>query len=171
MTATTLQANDGHGWRAAITRPRPFWLQLLIVAVVTAVLATTVVGVRKALASTQVDNPHRVVPTSAAMQDRFGVRFSQAAVVADGGLITLSYVVLDPEKATLFQSDQAHPPTLSSESRKLRTSKISLMKQGHVLNAGQTYYVVYENTRSALRAGEQVTITDAGLTLAHFPVL
>jgi hypothetical protein len=39
------------------------------------------------------------------------------------------------------------------------------------LRAGQTYYLVYENTRAAIRPGERVTIVDGSLTLAHVPVL
>ncbi len=171
MTGTTLQASERPGRLTALPRPRQFWLQLVVVAVVTAVLALAAVGVHRALASTHPDDPNRAVPTSAAMQQRLGVRFSRVAVVSDGGLITLSYVVLDSEKAARFQASQAHPPKLSSESRNLSTTRVSLMKQGHVLNPGQTYYLVYENTRDALRAGEYVTIQDAGMVLKHVPVL
>jgi hypothetical protein len=155
---------------STLKRPWPLWVKVLVLVLATAILAAVAVEIRAA-ASPRTDNPHRAVPVNAAMQDLLGVRFTRAAVVADGGLITLSYVVLDPEKATRFQADQAHPPKLTSESRKLSTSKVSLMKQGHLLNAGQTYYLVYENTRRALRAGESVTIRDGDLTLAHFPVL
>ncbi|HEX2904804.1 MAG TPA: hypothetical protein VHO01_15235, partial [Jatrophihabitans sp.] len=113
----------------------------------------------------------RVVPQSAAMEKLTGVRFSQVAVVADGGLITLSYVVLDTEKATVFQAATAHPPVLTSEARKLSLSKVALMKQGHTLRAGQTYYLVYDNTADAVRSGELVTITDGAVVLSHVPVL
>ena len=170
MTGSTMTEQLRVGSTAKLASPRPVWFKLVLLAVLTCLLAAGGVQIR-ALATTRSDNPNRTVPTSAALQDRLGVRFSRVAVVADGGLITLSYVVLDPEKATAFQSDQAHPPTLSSESRHLSTSKVSLMKQGHALNAGQTYYLVYENTKAALRPGEQATITDGGLALAHFPVL
>jgi hypothetical protein len=170
MTSTTLTTTTRSRWADLLNRPRPLWIKIVGLAVITVVLAGAGLGIRAA-AATHTDNPNRKVPVNAAMQDQLGIRFTRAAVVADGGLITLSYVVLDPEKATKFQAEQAHPPKLSSESRNLSTSKVSLMKQGHVLNAGQTYYLVYENTRAALRPGEQVTITDKGLTLAHFPVL
>jgi hypothetical protein len=170
MAATKITDKAAIHWPAAVTRSRPLWVKLVALVLVTAVLSGGAVAIRAALAP-HPDNPDRSVPVNAAMQDRFGIRFSRAAVVADGGLITLSYVVLDGEKATRFQSDQAHPPKLSSESRHRSTSKVSLMKQGHVLNAGQTYYLVYQNTSRALRSGERVTITDGGLTLSHFPVL
>jgi len=113
----------------------------------------------------------RPVPQSAAMELALGIRVSRIAVVADGGLLTLSYVVLDAEKAQRFQADKTHPPRLSSESRQLSTTRVSMMKQGHTLRAGQTYYLVYENTRGALRSGESASVNAAGLHLAHVPVL
>jgi hypothetical protein len=112
-----------------------------------------------------------LVPQSAAMENALGVRFSRVAVVGDGGLLTVSYVVLDAEKATRFQSDTTHPPVLHSEARAASTRRVSLMKQGHNLRAGQTYYLVYENTAGALRPDEQVTIEDGSLRLRHVPVL
>ncbi|UQX87379.1 hypothetical protein M6D93_13855 [Jatrophihabitans telluris] len=146
------------------------WSTLLLALAVTVVLSAGGIGLRT-VAAHRHSNASAVVPQSQAMQQSLGIRFSRVAVVADGGLITLSYVVLDPEKAQRFQADSAHPPKLTSESRSLSTTRVSLMKQGHTLTAGQTYYLVYENTRGAIRPGEKVTITDGSLTLAHFPVL
>jgi hypothetical protein len=153
-----------------LARRRPAWLNAVAMIVLIVLLAGGGIALRR-LGSGTGDNPHRTFPQSTAMQDKLGVRFSRVAVVADGGLITLSYVVLDPEKASRFQAGTAHPPKLTSESRKLSTTRVSLMKQGHVLNPGQTYYLVYENTRDALRPGERVTITYGSLRLQHAPVL
>jgi hypothetical protein len=110
-------------------------------------------------------------PQSPAIEDQYGVRFSRVAVVGDGGLITLTYVVLDSEKATRFQSDVQHPPELRSEARDGGTKRVSIMKQGHTLRAGQTYYLVYQNTKGALRHGEDATIRLGDLSLVHAPVL
>ena len=46
------------------------------------------------------------------MEAATGVRFSRVAVVGDGGLVMVEYVVLDVEKAVAFQADRAHVPTL-----------------------------------------------------------
>jgi hypothetical protein len=113
----------------------------------------------------------RAVPQSAAMEDALGIRISRIAVVGDGGLITMSYVVLDAEKAAKFQVDSADPPVLTSESRDGGTSRVSLMRQGHNLRAGQTYYLVYQNTKGAIKGGEEVTVTKDDLSLEHVPVL
>jgi hypothetical protein len=110
-------------------------------------------------------------PQSAAIEQQYGVRFSRIAVVGDGGLITLTYVVLDSEKATRFQSDVGHPPELRSEARDGGTQRVSVMKQGHTLRAGQTYYFVYQNTKGALRHGEKASVHLGDLVLPHAPVL
>ena len=110
-------------------------------------------------------------PQSTAIEQQYGVRFSRIAVVGDGGLITLTYVVLDSEKAGRFQSDVQHPPVLVSEARDGNTKRVSVMKQGHSLRAGQTYYLVYQNTKGALRHGEKASIQLGDLVLRHAPVL
>ena len=117
------------------------------------------------------DDPGRAVPQSAEMETTLGVRISRVAVVGDGGLVTLSYVVLDVDKASRFQADTKHPPVLRSEARDGATSRVSVMRQGHINRAGATYYFVYQNTGGALRAGEDVTIEYGGRRLEHVPVL
>jgi hypothetical protein len=111
------------------------------------------------------------VPQSTQLEDLTGVRFSRVAVVGDGGLVTLFYVVLDAERATAFHADREHPPRLVSEARKGGTQRASIMRAGHQMRAGQTYYFVYENTAGSIRPGERVTISYGGLSLAHVPVL
>ncbi|WP_112237314.1 hypothetical protein [Kribbella monticola] len=110
-------------------------------------------------------------PQSAAIEAQYGVRFSRIAVVGDGGLVTLTYVVLDSERATRFQSDVQHPPELRSEKRDGGTKRVSVMKQGHTLRAGQTYYLVYQNTKGALQHSAKATILVGSLSLQHAPVL
>jgi len=138
-----------------------------VVIAVLALLVALIVG--NLIQSRAQANP--TVPQNAAMEKALGVRFSRVAVVADGGLVTVSYVVLDPEKASRFQLDGAHPPVLHSEARALSTKRVSLMKQGHTLRAGQTYYLVYQNTKGALKPNEQVSIDAGALHLRHVPVL
>jgi hypothetical protein len=147
------------------SRPLVQWIVLAVMAL----LAVLIVGnVVQARAQAQASQP---VPQNAVMEKALGVRFSRVAVVADGGLITVSYVVLDPEKASRFQLDGANPPVLLSEARALSTRRVSLMKQGHTLRAGQTYYLVYQNTRGALRPHELVSIDAGAQHLRHVPVL
>lgn len=110
-----------------------------------------------------------VAPTSTAMEKATGVRFDRIAVVGDGGLLEVSYTVLDADKATRFQSDQAHLPVLTNETSGASTKRVALMKQGHTLRVGQDYYFIYHN-EGAVRSGDLATITAAGASLAGFPV-
>jgi hypothetical protein len=110
-------------------------------------------------------------PRSAALEQELGVRFSRVVVVGDGGLVQLSFVVMDPDKATQFEASLSKPPAIVSEARPGGTTRVSVMKQGHNLTAGQTYYLVYENTRGAIRPGERVTIRVVDKQLRHVPVL
>ena len=155
-------ASDGDG-TVRSNRTLLTWIVALVVALLVALVVTNIVSSR-AQATT-------VMPQNAAMESALGVRFSRVAVVGDGGLITVNYVVLDSEKASRFQSDRTHVPVLTNEGRDGSTKRVSLMKQGHTLRAGQTYYLVYENTRGALRPGELISIDDGALHLRHVPVL
>ena len=110
------------------------------------------------------------MPTNAAMEQTLGIRFTRVAVVGDGGLVEAAYVVLDPEKASRFQADTAHPPTLQSEARNASTKRVSLMRQGHQMRAGQTYYFVYRNG-GVVEAGETASLVYGNLSLTHIPVL
>lgn len=116
-------------------------------------------------------SPAATVPQSAQLEARTGVRFSRVAVVGDGGLVTLFYVVLDTEKATSFQADREHAPRLTSEDRDGGTDRASIMRAGHQMRAGQTYYFVYEDTGGSIRSGDHVTISYGGMSLRHVPVL
>ena len=115
--------------------------------------------------------PSTPFPHSAEMERATGVQFSRVAVVGDGGLVMVEYVVQDVEKATAFQADRAHVPTLTSEARSASTQRVSIMKPGHLIRAGQTYYFVYQNTGGAFRSGERMTITYLDHDLPHVPVL
>jgi hypothetical protein len=143
------------------------WLRIAAVAVVLLLAGGVIGGYALARSSSYPTE----FPQNAAMEDQLGVRFSRVAVVGDGGLITVSYIVLDSEKASRFQSDVTHPPELVSEERTESTKRVSVMRQGHVLRTGQTYYFVYQNTNAALRSGELATIVEGDVQLAHVPVL
>lgn len=153
----------------ALTRPRRLRVPApvvlaAVVAVLVGYIAVTLLHAAPATVSTR-------VPQDPGMEQATGVRFSRVAVVGDGGLLTVDYVVLDVEKAAAFQADRAHVPALESEAREAGTRKVSIMKPGHLIRAGQTYYLVYENTAGALRPGETVTIRYRSHVLRHVPVL
>ncbi len=146
---------------------------VLLIAIAVVLVVAAVLGFLgyRAAGQAAADDAATAFPQNPALEDQYGVRFSRVAVVGDGGLITLTYVVLDSEKAGRFQSDTAHPPELVSEARPESTHRVSVMKQGHTLLTGQSYYFVYQNTHAALRSGELATIVEGDVQLAHVPVL
>ncbi|MBM0229932.1 hypothetical protein [Micromonospora sp. ATA51] len=104
------------------------------------------------------------------MEATLGVRFTQAAVVGDGGLVELRYVVLDTQKASAFQNDTKHPPRLRNERSGKLAWRAALMKQGHELRPGQSYYLLYLNNGGAIKRGDKIEITSGPRRLAHVPV-
>ncbi|KQX62010.1 hypothetical protein ASD06_15915 [Angustibacter sp. Root456] len=110
------------------------------------------------------------VPRSGAMELATGVRFDRVAVVGDGGLVEVSFVALDVDKAQAFMEDSANSPTIRAEDRAGGTERISVMRQGHNMRPGQTYYFVYQNTGGAVRPGEHVTLVVGSQQLRHVPV-
>lgn len=146
-----------------------FWLGLDLALVALLVVLGATYAVRAGADTVYVAQSS--VPRSQALEELTGVRFSRVAVVGDGGLVTVFYVVLDPERATQFQADREHTPRLSSEARHGATQRTSIMRTGHQMRAGATYYLVYENSGQVLRSGELTTLTYRGVPLRHVPVL
>jgi hypothetical protein len=114
--------------------------------------------------------PRYTVPQSAEMESVLGIRFTQAAVVGDGGLVEIRYVVLDAQKASRFQSDVKNPPLLRNEQRGGIAWRAALMRQGHELRAGQDYFILYLNNHNAIRSGETIEIDAGDQPLTHIPV-
>ena len=165
---------------SVIAVSRPAWgrwreraRQVPVLPVVLGLVAAVLVGYILSVVGTgrATPDPHATFPQSAALEEATGVRFSRVAVVGDGGLVMVEYVVLDVEKATAFQADRPHVPVLTSEAREGGTQRVSIMKPGHLIRAGQTYYFVYQNTGQAIRPGEPITLRYRSHELHHVPVL
>jgi hypothetical protein len=170
MSTTTEDQSRTAGFSSEEAPRRARYRRILNIALATAVLLFGGLVVVRGPAQVAHHTPP-AVPRSSAMEKLTGVRFSRVVVVGDGGLVTAFYVVIDPEKATQFQADRDHPPHLAAEKRDGGTSRASIMRAGHLMRAGQTYYLVYQNTRGAIRSGETISIRYGGVTLRHVPVL
>ena len=117
--------------------------------------------------------PLTPMPSSSAIEDRFGIRFTQIGVTADGGMVDVRYQVLDPDKALPLpeQVDQQNPPVLVADANGARLSATALMPTKHELITGRTYFILYQNTNGAIRHGGRVTIEVDGLRLEHAPAI
>ena len=90
-----------------------------VVVVVAVAVAALLVYIATHLGGADPVTPATPFPHDAAMERATGVQFSRVAVVGDGGLVMVEYVVEDVEKATAFQADRANVPTISSQARPL----------------------------------------------------
>jgi hypothetical protein len=138
------------------------------VAVLLAAGLVAAVGYRFAGSATA--RPRYDVPHDGQLEGALGVRFTQAAIVADGGLVEIRYVVLDTQKGSAFQNDVRHPPVLKNEKNGKTAWRAALMKQGHELRPGQTYYILYLNNQHAIHPGDTIRIEAGAYRLAHVPV-
>jgi hypothetical protein len=114
-------------------------------------------------------DPYRV-PQDGQMESSLGIRITQAALVGDDGLVEIRYTVLDAQRASAFQNDVKHPPVLRNERTGKTAWRAALMKQGHQLRPGQTYYILYLNNQNAIKRGDKLEISTASRKLAHVPV-
>lgn len=108
-----------------------------------------------------------VVPTSPAIEAKWGVRVTQIGVTADGGMVDFRFVVLDPDKALTMMQNVDDLPVLIAEDSGTLINSTAAMATRHDLNAGQTYFLLYRNTEGAIRPGTSVTVKFGNLALQH----
>jgi hypothetical protein len=140
--------------------------------VLTAALCAFLVVLSMRLSQQAEARRHYQVPQSTAIESSLGIRITRAAVVGDGGLIELTYTVIDAQKASRFQNDVHHPPVLHDPRASLKNSvyRTALMKQGHSLRPGQTYFILYENNHNSIQPGDTISIDAGGGKLSAVPV-
>lgn len=108
------------------------------------------------------------VPVSPAIENRYGIRLVHVAVLADGGLVDLRYLVLDEEKASALWSTPATTPVLiSNRGKKINEEN---MKHRHNVIAGVQHSMVLGNPGGALVSGDRVTLKIGDLQLTNIPV-
>ena len=104
------------------------------------------------------------VPVSAAIEEKFGVRFTGVHVLARNGLVDLRYRVIDVGKARNFGHYTETSPMLIAQDGK--TIEVTIMgMHNHRVEAGRAYYILYRNTADALDPGDKVTIKIGDLSL------
>jgi hypothetical protein len=92
-----------------------------------------------------------------AIADKLGIRITQVAVTADGGLIDLRYQVIDPDKAIfLFQDLTVVPKMIAKDGT---TIELASVPHRHDVTAGLTYFILYRNVENSIQPGSNVTIS------------
>jgi hypothetical protein len=104
--------------------------------------------------------------TEAAVQEKFGIRITHIAVLADGGLIDFRFQVLDSDKAAvLFELESR--PLLYVEATGKKVDSLYHPPHGHNIFAGQSQYFIYNNHQGAIRSGSPVAVVLGDLRLEH----
>jgi hypothetical protein len=104
--------------------------------------------------------------TEAAIEDKWGIRITHIAVLADGGLIDFRFQVLDPDKASpLF--DLATRPIMIVETTGKKVDSLYHPPHGHNIVAGQSQYFIYNNNGNAIQSGSSVSVVLGDMRLEH----
>jgi hypothetical protein len=149
--------------------PRSPHRRLRIAAAAAATLvAAGVTGAVVAQAGTTRARPS--FPHSAQVELRTGVKVVRATLAADGGLLDVRYVVLDPPTAQRWFADTSKPPTLHDQRNSAVIDRVAPMHDAHQQRAGQTYFLIYQNARNTIHRGDLIDLTVAGVTLHDIPV-
>ena len=108
------------------------------------------------------------MPTNPAIEAKWGVRPTQVAMTADGGLVDFRFIVLDSDKASSLMSDSSNLPVLRTEDTgSLIQSAASMGAEQHNFDTGRTYFILYRNSGGAIKPGTPVTILFGDLKIEH----
>ena len=104
------------------------------------------------------------VPMNTDIETTWGIRPKMAAVTADGGMIDFRYIVLDSDKANdMWGKLETIPHFITADGQEVALSELPGHK--HDLVVGGTYYVLYPNSRNAMKSGEVVTLVVGDLKM------
>jgi len=107
-----------------------------------------------------------VMPTSPAIEDKWGIRLTQVGVTGDGGLVEVRFVVLDGDKALEAMQEQ-NIPVLRVENGGAVVRSAALMTNKHEIAPGRSSFLLYRNTDGAIKPGTSLTIAFADERLEH----
>lgn len=116
-------------------------------------------------------SPADTIPTSPAIEARWGIRISHVAVTADGGLVEVRFLVLDGDKAVAMMQGQTNLPVLQVEGSGAVVNSAALMSGRHSIAPGRSSFLLYRNTGGAIRPGSLVTLVFGDLRLEHVVAL
>lgn len=110
------------------------------------------------------------VPVSRTVEAATGIRVLAAHVVGSGGIVELTYQILDQEKASIVEGDVTRTPLLRSQSNGHTLQDTAAMRHGHTLRPAGTYFLLYYNKDGAVRVGDKIDVVINGTTLSGVPV-
>jgi hypothetical protein len=114
------------------------------------------------------------IPTSAEIEQQWGIRFTMVRLLAATGVVDVRYLVLDDSKAQRLHSeaDRSALPTLRHGDGTIRPDSVMFHFHTESDTAGRTFDIIYGNAGGLLQSGSRVTIvTSDGLELRDVPVV
>lgn len=113
----------------------------------------------------------RTMPTSPAIEAKYGVRFIGVEVTSAGGMIQIRYQVLDSAKTEAIHSQEATPTIIDASGTEYNLPGMPGHTHiGPVKKAGTTDFVLLANARGGVKNGTTVTIRIGALELHDVPV-
>ncbi len=112
------------------------------------------------------------MPQSPQIEAKYGIQFSRVGLTANGGLVDVRLLVLDPAKATPVLGHHSGVQMLLADERAKKVFDTRAMTPGDSnLAAGQGYYILFRNSAGTIRRGDYIDIFVGDLVLNHIQVL
>jgi hypothetical protein len=112
----------------------------------------------------------RPMPTSPAIESKYGVRFVGIDITSGGGMIQVRYQVLDSAKAGAIHDEEATPTIIDGGVSYNLPGMPGHTHIGPVKKAGTTDYVLLANAGGGVKPGSTVTLRIGDLELRNVPV-
>lgn len=105
------------------------------------------------------------VPSSPAVESAWGIQVTSVTTTADGGLVDLRFVVLDPGKAAAAMDGRDVAPRLLVGDDDVVLFPSMTLHRG--LTVGHSYFLLYRNTGGLVRPGHEISVLVGELRIGH----
>jgi hypothetical protein len=156
-----------------LLRRSPIWLLGLAVGALGVLALAAALLVSNGSSGPQLVAPTSIVPAPAApaIEARFGIRITQIGLTADGGMLDMRFVAIDPDLAAQLSHGSKVPLRLVVEDGNKLLDSEAMAPHGGALHAGSTYFTLFRNDGGLVRHGSRVTLLVGSLRLEHLTVL
>ena len=147
------------------------WTARWIIAALGLILATgAILWGRASLGMSPEQRQEQAKISQAAFEEKTGVSITRVALTAQGGMIDLRYLVIDPDKAVIIHEGENRPAIMDEATGKIFDTPWMNHSHSGEYQAGVTYYAVLMNSGGVLSKGSKVTIILGGMRLEHLVV-
>ena len=112
----------------------------------------------------------RAPPSIAAIQERYGVRFTMVGLTASGGMLDVRFIAVDADKVEQLGHHGTKMKLVAEHSGHMLDSEQMTPHFGKI-HVGSQYFALMRNDGNTLRQGDLVTIQVGKLSLQHMRVL